>query len=83
MCHETNHLHYQCFQRFWRADGARNAKERGVDPRTTELDVASDESNNAGTANVIADKEGLNAVIDNAGHMSFGPAKAFTPEQFV
>jgi NAD(P)-dependent dehydrogenase (short-subunit alcohol dehydrogenase family) len=65
------------------ADAARYAKERGVDLRTVELDVASDASTNAGIAKIIADNGRLDVVIHNAGHMSFGPAEAFTPEQFA
>ena len=65
------------------ADVARYATEHGVDLRTVELDVASDESAKAGIARVIADNGRLDVVIHNAGHMSFGPAEAFTPEQFA
>jgi NAD(P)-dependent dehydrogenase (short-subunit alcohol dehydrogenase family) len=65
------------------ADVARYATEHGVDLRTVELDIASDESAKAGIARVIADNGRLDVVIHNAGHMSFGPAEAFTPEQFA
>jgi NAD(P)-dependent dehydrogenase (short-subunit alcohol dehydrogenase family) len=65
------------------AEAARYAKEHGVDLRTVELDVASDASTNAGIAKIIADNGRLDVVIHNAGHMSFGPAEAFTPEQFA
>src|SRR5258707_12877487 len=65
------------------AEVARYAAAHGVDLRTVELDVASDQSANAGIAKVIADNERLDVVIHNAGHMSFGPAEAFTPEQFA
>jgi NAD(P)-dependent dehydrogenase (short-subunit alcohol dehydrogenase family) len=57
--------------------------EHGVDLRTVELDVASDESAKAAIARIIADNGRLDVVIHNAGHMSFGPAEAFTPEQFA
>jgi NAD(P)-dependent dehydrogenase (short-subunit alcohol dehydrogenase family) len=62
------------------AEAARYAKERAVDLRTVELDVASEESVNAGIAKIIAENGRLDVVIHNAGHMSFGPAEAFTPE---
>jgi NAD(P)-dependent dehydrogenase (short-subunit alcohol dehydrogenase family) len=65
------------------AEAARYAKEHGVDLRTVELDVGSDQSTNAGIAKIIADNGRLDVVIHNAGHMSFGPAEAFTPEQFA
>jgi NAD(P)-dependent dehydrogenase (short-subunit alcohol dehydrogenase family) len=65
------------------AEVARYAKEHGVDLRTIELDVGSDQSTNAGIAKIIADNGRLDVVIHNAGHMSFGPAEAFTPEQFA
>jgi NAD(P)-dependent dehydrogenase (short-subunit alcohol dehydrogenase family) len=65
------------------AEVARYAIEHNVDLRTVELDVASDASAEAGIAKIIADNGRLDVVIHNAGHMSFGPAEAFTPEQFA
>jgi NAD(P)-dependent dehydrogenase (short-subunit alcohol dehydrogenase family) len=62
---------------------ARYAAERGVDLRTVELDVASDPSVQAGIAKIVTENGRLDVVIHNAGHMSFGPAEAFTPEQFA
>jgi NAD(P)-dependent dehydrogenase (short-subunit alcohol dehydrogenase family) len=59
------------------------AQEHGVDLRTVELDVASDASVAAGIASIIADNGRLDVIVHNAGHMSFGPAEAFTPEQFA
>ncbi|WP_267550505.1 SDR family oxidoreductase [Rhizobium rhizogenes] len=59
------------------------AKENGVDLRAVELDVASDASVEAGIAEIIAQQGRIDTVIHNAGHMSFGPAEAFTPEQFA
>ncbi|MCZ3377968.1 SDR family oxidoreductase [Rhizobium sp. AG207R] len=59
------------------------ASENGVDLRTVELDVASDASVEAGIAAVIAEQGRIDTIIHNAGHMSFGPAEAFTPEQFA
>jgi NAD(P)-dependent dehydrogenase (short-subunit alcohol dehydrogenase family) len=59
------------------------AKEHGVDLRTIELDVASQPSVDAAIAKLIADHGRLDVVVHNAGHMSFGPAEAFTPEQFA
>lgn len=64
------------------AEVARYAAEHGVDLRAVELDVADDASVEAGVAKIIADNGRLDVVVHNAGHMSFGPAEAFTPEQF-
>src|SRR5262245_47545969 len=65
------------------AEVAAFAKENGVDLKTVELDVASDASVEAGIAKVIEQEGRIDVVIHNAGHMSFGPAEAFTPEQFA
>lgn len=65
------------------AEAARYASEHGVDLRTVELDVASTESVDSGIATILAESGRIDAVIHNAGHMSFGPAEAFTPEQFA
>ncbi|MDB5768926.1 MAG: Short-chain dehydrogenase/reductase [Collimonas fungivorans] len=65
------------------AEAARYAAEHGVDLRSVELDVADSASVEAGIASIIADCDRIDVVIHNAGHMSFGPAEAFTPEQFA
>jgi NAD(P)-dependent dehydrogenase (short-subunit alcohol dehydrogenase family) len=65
------------------AEVERYAAEHGVDLRSVELDVASTESTEIGIAKIIADNGRLDVVVHNAGHMSFGPAEAFTPEQFA
>jgi NAD(P)-dependent dehydrogenase (short-subunit alcohol dehydrogenase family) len=65
------------------AEIAAYAQDNGVDLRTVELDVASDASVEAGIARIIADNGRLDVIVHNAGHMSFGPAEAFTPEQFA
>jgi NAD(P)-dependent dehydrogenase (short-subunit alcohol dehydrogenase family) len=59
------------------------AAEHKVDLRTVELDVASQESADAAVKTIVAENGRLDVVIHNAGHMSFGPAEAFTPEQFA
>lgn len=59
------------------------SKEKGMDLRTVELDVQSDASVEAGISQVIAEAGGLDVLVHNAGHMVFGPAEAFTPEQYI
>jgi NAD(P)-dependent dehydrogenase (short-subunit alcohol dehydrogenase family) len=65
------------------AEAARYASEHGVDLRTVELDVASAESVERGVAAIMTEAGRIDVVVHNAGHMSFGPAEAFTPEQFA
>jgi NAD(P)-dependent dehydrogenase (short-subunit alcohol dehydrogenase family) len=57
--------------------------EHGVDLRPIELDVGSEPSVEAAIGKIIAENGRLDVVIHNAGHMVFGPAEAFTPEQLA
>jgi NAD(P)-dependent dehydrogenase (short-subunit alcohol dehydrogenase family) len=59
------------------------AKENNVDLRAIELDVASQESADQAIKAIVENDGRLDVVIHNAGHMVFGPAEAFTPEQLV
>ena len=59
------------------------AGERGVDLRTVELDVSSQDSVDAGVATIIEEAGRLDVVIHNAGHMVNGPTEAFTPEEMA
>jgi NAD(P)-dependent dehydrogenase (short-subunit alcohol dehydrogenase family) len=59
------------------------ASDNNVDLRTVELDVASQESADKAIQQIAADNGRLDVVIHNAGHMVFGPAEAFTPEQLA
>src|SRR6202042_1343575 len=59
------------------------AVENKVDLRTIELDVASQESVEAAIQQIVIENGHLDVVIHNAGHMVFGPAEAFTPEQLA
>jgi NAD(P)-dependent dehydrogenase (short-subunit alcohol dehydrogenase family) len=59
------------------------AQERRVDFRAIELDVGSQDSVDAAIAKIVADNGRLDVIIHNAGHMVFGPAEAFTPEQLA
>ena len=59
------------------------AVENKVALRTIELDVASQESVDAAVQRIVSENGHLDVVIHNAGHMVFGPAEAFTPEQLA
>ena len=65
------------------AEARKYAAEHGVDLRTVELDVASESSAQATVGKIVADRGRLDVLVHNAGHMVFGPAEAFTPEQFA
>ena len=76
-----------------RETGSRNAKqveaarkfaaEKNVDLRTAELDVSSQDSADRAVQQVLGAAGRLDIIIHNAGHMVFGPAEAFTPEQLA
>lgn len=55
----------------------------GVDLRPIELDVQSEPSAIAAVEQIIARDGRIDVLVHNAGHMMFGPAEAFTPEQFA
>ena len=59
------------------------AAERGLDLRAVEQDVQSQASVDAAVARVIAEAGRIDVVMHNAGHMVFGPAESFTPEQYA
>lgn len=65
------------------AEAAEFAKEHGVDLRTVELDVLSQESVDAAVATVLAEAGAIDVVVHNAGHMVLGPTEAFTPEELA
>ena len=65
------------------ADVQKYAKDNQVDLRAIELDVGSQKSADAAIAKIVAEQGRLDIVIHNAGHMVFGPAEAFTPEQLA
>jgi NAD(P)-dependent dehydrogenase (short-subunit alcohol dehydrogenase family) len=59
------------------------SKRVGLDLRAIELDVQSETSVNAAVRKIVADVGKIDVLIHNAGHMVFGTAEAFTPEQFA
>lgn len=65
------------------ADVEKYAAENDVDLHAIELDVGSQASADAAIAQIVAEQGRLDVVMHNAGHMSFGPAEAFTPEQLA
>ena len=64
------------------AEIARWSKDHSADLRTVELDVQSEPSVAAAIDHVLKDGK-LDVIVHNAGHMVFGPAEAFTPEQMI
>jgi NAD(P)-dependent dehydrogenase (short-subunit alcohol dehydrogenase family) len=65
------------------AEVAAFAKDNGADLRSIDIDVGSQPSVDAGIAKIIETHQRLDVVLHNAGHMVFGPAEAFTPEQLA
>jgi NAD(P)-dependent dehydrogenase (short-subunit alcohol dehydrogenase family) len=59
------------------------AKDHQADLRTIELDVQSQDSVDAAVAKIVAEAGAIEVLVHNAGHMVFGPAEAFTPEQYA
>src|SRR5258706_9408030 len=54
-----------------------------ADLRAIELDVGNQGSVDAAIETIIKADGHIDTVVHNAGHMVFGPAEAFTPEQFA
>ena len=59
------------------------SRSNGVDLRALELDVQSQPSVDQAIQQIIATDSRIDVLIHNAGHMVFGPAEAFTPEQYA
>ena len=54
-----------------------------MDLHAIELDVLSQESTDAALKTIVSENGRIDVVVHNAGHMVFGPAEAFTPEQLA
>ncbi|MBI0318202.1 SDR family NAD(P)-dependent oxidoreductase [Streptomyces javensis] len=65
------------------AELTRYATDHDVDLRAVELDVTSQDSADSAVARILADRNRLDVIVHNAGHMATGPAEAFTPEQLA
>ncbi len=65
------------------ADVRKYATDTKVALHAIELDVGSQASADAAIAQIVSEQGRLDVVMHNAGHMSFGPAEAFTPEQLA
>lgn len=65
------------------AEALKYAAKNGINLRPIELDVQSDGSVEAGIGKIVAEHGRLDVIVHNAGHMVFGPAEAFTPEQLA
>lgn len=55
----------------------------GLDLHAIEMDIADQSSVDAAIEAILAVQGRLDVVVHNAGHMAYGPAEAFTPEQFA
>ena len=59
------------------------AKESALDLHAIELDVTSEKSANSAVESILKDQGRLDVIVHNAGHMAYGPAEAFTTDQFA
>jgi len=59
------------------------ARDTGVKLAPIALDVTIQESADAAIAHILDEAGRLDVVVHNAGHMTFGPAEAFTAEQIA
>lgn len=59
------------------------AQEHAADLRSIELDVQDEGSIAAAVDGIVAEHGRIDVLVQNAGHMVYGPAEAFTPDQLA
>lgn len=59
------------------------ATEHGIDLRSIELDVQDEASIAEAVETIVAEHGRIDVLVQNAGHMVFGPLEAFSPEQLA
>lgn len=64
-------------------DASAYAREHGVDLRTVELDVRSEESVEKAVSTVLNKAGSIDVLIHNAGRLALGPSETFTPEEIA
>ena len=62
---------------------AKFAKDNNADLRTVNLNLLDEHSVAAAVEHVVSSVGKLDAIVHNAGHMGYGPAEAFTPDQYL
>lgn len=65
------------------ADNEDHAARHGVDLASIELDVQDEASIRTAVETIVARHGRIDLLVQNAGHMVYGPSEAFTPEQFA
>jgi NAD(P)-dependent dehydrogenase (short-subunit alcohol dehydrogenase family) len=59
------------------------AADHKIDLSAIDMDVVSQSSVDAAVEQIMGARGRIDVIVHNAGHMSFGPSEAFTPEQFA
>lgn len=65
------------------ADMEQLARDEGLKLVPIALDVTSQPSADAAIARILSEAGRLDVLVHNAGHMTFGPVEAFTPDQLA